>query len=110
KRLLAELFALGEFYPVGSSLHAVVANFTSVRHRLQKVRAHGRFATAELHGHLPARLDLQSIVENFLNFAPAQLMHVTNLVGVHETRIAHHVAAVGEVHGEHRATAVTHRE
>src|ERR1700722_5220312 len=36
-------------------------------------------------------------------------MHVTYLVGVHETGIAHHVAAVGEVHGEHRAAAVTHR-
>ena len=109
KRLLAELFALREFDAVGSSLHAVVANLASVRHRLQKVRAHGRFAAAELHGHLSARLDFQSIVENFLNFVPAQLMHVTNLVSVHETRIAHHVAAIGEVHGKHRAAAITHR-
>src|ERR1700738_267259 len=36
-------------------------------------------------------------------------MHVTNLVGVHETWIAHHVAAISKVYGEHRATAVTHR-
>jgi hypothetical protein len=29
-----------------------------------------------------------------------------DLVGVHEARIAHHVAAVGQVHGEDRAAAV----
>ena len=101
KSLLAELLALREFDAVGSRLHAVVANLARVRHRLQKVRAHGRFAAAELHGHLASRLDFQSIVENFLNLVPAQLMHVPNLVGVHETGIAHHVATVGEVHGEH---------
>ena len=27
-------------------------------------------------------------------------MHITNLVRVHEARIAHHVAAVGEVDGQ----------
>ena len=33
-------------------------------------------------------------------------MDVADLVGVHEAGIAHHVAAVGEVDGEHRAAAV----
>ncbi len=33
-------------------------------------------------------------------------MDEANLVGVHEAGIAHHVAAVGEVDGEHRAAAV----
>jgi len=33
-------------------------------------------------------------------------MDEAHLVGVHEARVAHHVAAVGEVDGEHRAAAV----
>ncbi len=69
---------------------------------------HGRLAAGELHGHLAARLDLQRVVENFLNFFPAQFVDVADLVGVHEAGIAHHVAAVGEVNGENRAAAVAH--
>ena len=33
-------------------------------------------------------------------------MHITDLVGVHEARIAHHVAAVRQIDGEHAAAAV----
>jgi len=47
-----------------------------------------------------------AFVEQGLNIFPAQLMHEPHLVGVHETRIAHHVAAVGQVDGQHRAAAV----
>ena len=36
-------------------------------------------------------------------------MDEADLVGVHEAGIAHHVAAVGQVDGEHRAAAVLHR-
>ena len=35
-------------------------------------------------------------------------MDEADLVGVHEAGIAHHVAAVGEVDGEHRSAAVFH--
>src|SRR3984893_9341459 len=108
KGLFAELFTLGEFDAVSGGLHAVVADFASVRYRLQKVRAHGGLPAARPYGHLAARLDLQSIVENFLNFVPAQFVHVTDLVGVHEAGIAHHVAAIGEIHGKNRAAAITH--
>ena len=33
-------------------------------------------------------------------------MHEAHLVGVHEARIAHHVAAVGQIDGQHRSAAV----
>jgi hypothetical protein len=36
-------------------------------------------------------------------------MDEADLIGVHEAGIAHHVAAVGEVDGEHGAAAVRHR-
>ena len=38
-----------------------------------------------------------------------ELVDVADLVGVHEARVAHHVAAVGQVDGEHRAAAVLDR-
>ncbi len=34
-------------------------------------------------------------------------MHETDLVGIHEARIAHHVAAVGQIDGQHRSAAVS---
>ena len=36
-------------------------------------------------------------------------MDIANLVGVHETGVTHHVAAVGEIDGEHRTSAVANR-
>ena len=36
-------------------------------------------------------------------------MHVTDLVRVHEAGIAHHVAAIRKIDGEHRAASVLHR-
>ncbi len=36
-------------------------------------------------------------------------MHESDLVGVHETRIAHHVAPVGQIHRQHRPPAVADR-
>ena len=38
-----------------------------------------------------------------------QLMHEADLVRVHEARVAHHVAAVGQVDGQNRAAAVLDR-
>jgi hypothetical protein len=32
-------------------------------------------------------------------------VHVTNLVRIHEARIAHHVAAIGQINRQHGATA-----
>src|SRR6266849_1602442 len=108
KGLLGELLALGEFDAVGGGLHAVVANLAGISDRFEEVRAHGGLAAGELHGHLAARLDAQSVVQDFLYFVPAQLVDVANLVGVHEAGVAHHVAAVGEVDSEHGTAAIAH--
>src|SRR2546422_851175 len=56
-----------------------------------------------------ARLNSDGVVEHLLNFRPRQLMHEADLIGVHEAGVAHHVAAVGQVNGQHRAAAVFHR-
>ena len=107
--LLGEILALGELDAVRRSLHAVVSNFACVANRVKEVRRHRRLAAGELHRHLPARLDLRGVVQDFLDFFPAQFVDVADLVRVHEAGIAHHVAAVRQVNGQHRPAPVSHR-
>ncbi len=109
ERLLAELLALRELDAVSRGLHAVVTDLPRVGDRIEEIRAHRRLAAAELHGHLAARLDLQRVIQDFLNLFPTELMHVTDLVRVHEAGIAHHVAAIRKVNGKHRPAAIPHR-
>ena len=60
-------------------------------------------------GHyLELRLDADRVVQHRLDLVPGQLVHEPYLVGVHEARVAHHVAAVGEIDGEDRSAAVLH--
>ncbi len=70
------------------------------------MRGQGWLAAGELHRHLTPRLDGNRVVEQRLDFFPGKLVHESDLVGIHETRIAHHVAAVGQVDGENRASPV----
>src|SRR5208337_2379834 len=49
------------------------------------------------------------IVEHRLDVVPGQFMNEPNLVGIHEAGGAHHVAAVGQIDGEHRYAAVGDR-
>ncbi len=107
-RRLGELGALGELDAVGRRLHAVVADLAGVANRVQEVRRHRRLAARELHRHLPARLDGDGVVEHLLDVFPGELMDEPDLVRVHEARVAHHVAAVGQVHREHRSAPVDH--
>src|ERR1700687_4539436 len=109
ERLLAELLALRELDAVRRGLHAVVTDLARGGDSIEEIRAHRRLSAAELHGHLAARLDLQRVIQDFLNFFPSELVHVTNLVRVHEAGIAHHVAAIRQVDSKHRSAAVTHR-
>ena len=105
----AEFLALRELDSIRCSLHAVVANFARKTDGVEETRMHGWLAAGELHGHLAARLDLGGVLEDFLNFFPVQLVNIANLVRVHETGIAHHVAAVGQVNSENGAAAVANR-
>ena len=103
---LGELRALGELDTVGRSLHALIAQLAAIADGVQEVRRKRRLAAGELHRKLAARLDRNGVVEQGLDVFPRQLVHEADLVGVHEARIAHHVAAVGQIDGQDRAAAV----
>ena len=104
--LPAEFLAFRELDPVRRGLDAVVAYFAGVANRFQEVRRKRRLAAGELHRHLALRLDGDGVIEQRLDVFPGQFVDEPDLVRVHETRIAHHVAAVGQVNCEHRAAAV----
>ena len=104
--LLAKLGALGEFDAVGSRLHAVVADFPGIADGVQEIRRKRRLAAGKLYRHLAPRLDGNRVVEQRLNVFPRQFVNEADLIGVHEARIAHHVAAVRKVDREHRTAAM----
>ena len=97
---------LGEADAVGRGLHAEVADLAGVGDRVEEERRDRRLAARELHRHLAPRLDRERVVEDLLDLVERELVDVADLVGVHEARIAHHVAAVRQVDGEDRAAAV----
>ena len=104
-----ELRLLREADAVGRGLDAEVADLARVADRVEEDRRDGRLAARELHRHLPPRLDAHRVVQQLLDVVQRQLVDVADLVGVHEARVAHHVAAVGQVDGQHRAAAVLDR-
>src|SRR5579871_2796361 len=94
RSLRSKIGILGELDTVGCGLHAVVAELTGITNGIQKVRGESRLAPGELHRHLTPGLDAECVVKQRLDFVPGQFMYKSDLVGVHETRVTHHVAAV----------------
>ncbi len=105
-RLEGELGLEGEAEAVGGRLDVIVADLFGVAGRLQEVRRDRRLAAGELHRHLAARLERDRVVEDLLDLVEAELVDVADLVGVHEARVAHHVATVGQVDRQNRAPPV----
>ena len=107
--LFAKLLAPGKLDAVGRRLNADVAQLSRVAGSVEKIGRQGGLAARKLHGHLPLGLDFDGVIQDLLDLVPGQFVHIAHLVGVHEARITHHVAAVGKVHGEDRPTPVTDR-
>src|SRR6516225_6574591 len=105
-RLTAEFFALRELDAIRGCLYAGVPNLSGVRNGVDEIRRHRRLATGKLNGHLPARFYREGVVHDFLDLIPRQFMDVTDLVRIHETWIAHHVAAIRQINCQNRSASV----
>src|SRR5664279_3295303 len=108
-RRLRELRLLREPDAVRGALDREVADLLRVAGRLDEEGRDRGLAARELHGKLSARLDGDGVVENFPDVLEGKLVDVTDLIRVHEARVAHHVAAVREVDREDGAAAVLDR-
>ncbi len=104
-----ELRLLREADAVRRALDREVADLACVARGLEEERRDRGLAARELDGHLALRLDRDGVVEDLLDVVPDELVDVADLVRVHEARVAHHVAAVREVHREDGAASVAHR-
>jgi len=107
--LSRKLFALCELDSVRGGLHAVVAQLASIGDGIQEIRRHGWLATRELNGHLTARLYLHGVIHDLHDFFPRQFVDVTNLIRIHETGIAHHIATVRQINRQDGSTAMANR-
>src|SRR5262249_3345512 len=108
-RRFAKLGFLREADAVRRALHGEVTDLPRVTHRAQEVGAQRRLTARELHAQLSLRLHAERVVEDLVDVVPRELVHEADLVRVHEARVAHHVAAVREIDGEHGAAAVFDR-
>src|SRR6516225_146248 len=106
--LLGKFKTLRELDAVGRGLYAVVSNLAGVGDGVEEVWRERGLAPGELYRHLAPRLDGDGVVQHGLDFFPREFVDEADLVSVHEAGVAHHVAAVGEVDGEHRSAAMQH--
>ena len=107
-RPLCQGLVLRKLDAVGRSLDAVESDLPGIGNCINEVRGDRGFAARKLHGHLAARLYRHGPIENFFHFFPVQLANKTDLVGVREAGITHHVAAIREVHGQNRTASILH--
>ena len=101
--LPAELRALGELDAVGGRLHGGVAHLAGVADGVQEVRREVGSPPENCTDIWRFGLMVMALSSIVLDIVPGQFVHEAHLVGVHEARVAHHVAAVGQVDGQHRA-------
>src|SRR5688500_12746224 len=104
-RCFAKLNVFGEANSVGRGENPIEADLLRVGDGVEVVRRERRLATGEENDHLASWFERNSTVQDRFRIFKRRLVNVTDLVRVHEARIAHHVAAVRQVDSQHRAAS-----
>src|SRR6266542_4754744 len=104
-RRFAKLDVFSEAYAVGCRQNSVEADLLRVSNRLEIVRRKCRLAARKKNNDLAFWFERYRAIENRFCVFVSRLVHITNLVCIHEAGIAHHVAAIGKVHGQDGAAA-----
>src|SRR5688572_23852515 len=104
-RCLAELDVFGEANAVGRGENPVETDLLRISDGLEVIRRERRLTAGEENDHLASWFERNSTVQDRFRVFKCRFVNVANLVCVHEARIAHHVATVGQVDSQHRAAA-----
>src|ERR1044072_6769984 len=104
-RSFAELDVFGEANAVGCGEYAIETDLLGVFNGFQIIRRERRLTAGEENDDLPSRLKRNRPSQNRFGVFKRRLGNVANLVRIHEARIAHHVATIRQVNGQHRAAA-----
>src|SRR6185503_11044723 len=82
--------------------NSVEADFLRICDCFQVIRRIGWFAAGEEDNDLALWLERNSAIENCFRIFKRGLVDITNLVRIHEARVAHHVATVRQINCQHR--------
>ena len=104
-RGFAKLDVLGVANAVGRGENAIETDLLRVSDCVEKVRRQRRLAAREKNDDLAFWFERNGAIENRFRVFKRRLVNVADLVRIHEARIAHHVAAIGQVDRQHRAAA-----
>src|SRR6185369_12657538 len=104
-RGFAELEIFGEANAVRGGEYAIETDLLCVGDGVEIIRRERRLTAGEENDDLSSRFERDGAIENRFRVFKRWLVNVANLVRVHEARIAHHVAAVGQVDSQNRATS-----
>ena len=107
--LLRKAGLLRKSQAVRRALHRKVTDLTGIANRIEEVGRQRRLTAGKLDAHLTTRFDVDGVIQDSLDLIPGQLMDEADLVRIHEARITHHVAAVGQIDRHDRAASVLHR-
>src|SRR5260221_5647517 len=103
-RRLAKLDVLGITNAVGRRQNTVETDLFRVSDRFEKMWSDGGFTAREQDDDLTTRLERTCSVENFFCVFERRLVDISDLIRIHEARIAHHIAAVGKIDSQNRPT------
>ncbi len=102
---LAKLNVFGKANSVGCRKDSIEADLLRVSDGFEIVRRKRRLAAREENDDLPLWFERYGAIEDRFRVFVCRLVYITNLVCVHKARVAHHVAAVGEIDSQNRASA-----
>ncbi len=104
-RGFAKLDVFGEANAVRRREDAIETDLLRVSDGFEVVRRKRRLTAGEENDDLASRFERNRAIENRFRVFERRLVNIANLVCIHEARIAHHVAAVGQVDGQNRAAS-----
>src|SRR5688572_32340369 len=99
----AKFDVFGEANAVSRCKNAIETDLLRVSDGFEVVRRERRLTAGEENDHLASWFERNGTVEDRFRVFERRFVNVANLVSVHEARIAHHVAAIGQVYSQHRA-------
>src|SRR6185503_2420312 len=104
-RGFAKLEIFSEANTVRRGEYAIETDLLRVSDSIEVVRRERWLTAGEENDDLSSRFERDCTIENRLRIFKRRLVNVTNLVRVHEARVAHHVAAIRQVDSQNCAAS-----
>ncbi len=101
----AKLEIFSEANAIRCGEYAIETDLLRVSDSLEIVRRERRLTAGKENDDLSSRFERDCAIENRFRIFKRRLVYVTNLIRIHEARVAHHVAAIGQVDSQNCAAS-----